>query len=85
MDEPNNNPDLEFITEGTRSIMVPNGKLSEFCPLITICDKKDLDDNCFYSKFLHCDCGKKHYDKLSKEDKFNLKYKEFDGQIGIGS
>lgn len=77
MKEDNNQPDLEFIAEGTKNIQVPEGKSAEFCPHLSYCLKQSVDKNCFYNKFLHCktarELEKEH--PLSKEDAHFLKYK----------
>ncbi len=74
----NSSPDLEFIAAGTKSISLPKGKLSEFCPHLEYCLKNAIDDNCFYLKFLHCDDAreleKNH--PLNKQDKHFLKYRD---------
>jgi len=74
--------DLDFIVEGTKSIEIPEKIESEFCPHIIYCPHKDIDDNCFYNKFLHCDeariLEKDH--PLSKRDAHFLKYRD----VGIG-
>ena len=78
----NKKPDLSFIVGGTKGIEIPKGIESEFCPHINHCPSKDVDDNCFYQKFLHCDKARELEQDypLSKRDAHFLKYKD----IGIG-
>lgn len=53
------------------------------CPILKLCENEGVD--CFYGKFLHCGEVKKHYHLLNQVDKFNLRYKEFRNQLGVGS
>ena len=73
-----NEPDLDFILEGTKSITQGIGILSMFCPHEEYCPKTDIDANCFYEKFLHCnearELEKEH--QLNDEDNFYLIFKE---------
>ena len=71
-------PDLDFITEGTDSIIFDKGVLSQFCPHIEYCPRKDLDTNCLYVKFLHCNKARdleKEY-KLKTKDRFYLIFRK---------
>ncbi len=74
----NEKPDLGFIVEGTKSIEIPGGALEEFCPHLEHCHRKDIDANCFYNKFLHCDEARKLEDDypLSKRDAHFLEYRD---------
>ncbi len=74
----NDSQDLEFIVEGTKSISVPEGLGEEFCPHLQHCPNKNMDTNCFYNKFLHCDEARKLEEAypLSKKDAHFLKYRD---------
>ncbi len=74
----NTEPDLDFITKGTETIMQGEGILAMFCPHDESCPKTDLDPNCFYEKFLHCIEARQLEltNRLSQVDKFYLKYRE---------
>jgi len=74
----NEEPDLEFITEGTKKITEGEGILAQFCPHIEYCPRTDIDLNCFMEKFFHCykarELEKEH--PLSKLYQFYLKNKD---------
>ncbi len=74
----NDEPDLEFVTNGIKSITQGTGILAMFCPHDEYCPKTDLDANCFYEKFLHCVEARQLeiIRKLSQVNKFYLRYRK---------
>ena len=71
-------PDLQFIINGTKSIMQGTGILSMLCPHEEYCPKIDIDTNCFYGKFLCCGEARvlELVHQLSQVNKYYLRYRE---------
>lgn len=71
-------PDISFVVNGTKTITQGNGILAMFCPHDEYCPKEDLDANCFYEKFLHCGEARQLelIHQLSQINKFYLRYKD---------
>jgi len=70
-------PNLDFVIEGTKSIIQGTGILALFCPHDKYCSKTNIDTNCFMEKFFHCNearvLEKTH--ELNRVYRFYLKYK----------
>ena len=85
----NGEPDLEFITNGTRSISEGTGILAQFCPHEEYCPKTDIDTNCFFGKFLYCDEARvlELVHQLSQVNKYYLRYRKqvLNGELPIST
>jgi len=85
----NEEPDLEFVTEGTKSITQGVGILAQFCPHNEYCPNSDIDTNCFYEKFLHCIEARQLelIHQLSQVDRYYLRYRKqvLNGELPIST